>query len=1620
MTTKRRTTWRRWLVRLAVGLVVLRLLLAMLLPWLVALAAGSAGLDVSWRSSSLSLHRLSLRFEDLVARDAEDADAPPLLSAQEIVIDLSARQLLGGDVVVVDAAVAGARIHVQRRADGSLRLPAAWQVKDAVEEVVAAEPDGEPVRFDLPLQVASARLHDLHLAFEDLHAEPARTERLAVDVDVADLGHPDRSGQVSVRLHSPGWFDEFWLHATVTTAAERLALTWRGAVRGVAPDTLPMPPAMRPVWRPVHTLGVDVEGELRASRHPLYPHRTIVGGHGSVTAIADGHPLAAVELRAEDSAHTETGHRLPFAVAIHGDTLVDSLRLANGRIDVSEARTTVACEVVCTGLSLRFLAPWLRDLGIVLPADGIEASARVQADVVTATGTPSWEIRIDDGRVAHGDQRVTLPLLHLVDLRHTDDRLAIESVTVLGPDLALGKAADGTVSVAGVQFLANPGTPAAATSAAPAPPAPATTPFAWPRLSLRSFDWRGITLAFTDASLATPATLRMTEGNVQATNLELGSAAAPGRIVATGMVPDAIGGLRAEVRLTPEPDALGAELQLRANDVTFGALAPWLAPAGLTPVLANARLQAMGSVRIAALPRGLVVDAALANLRLEDGGETLLSLRHVDGKSVTMAADGFDLGTWQVLDPFLAVHRDLDGSLTALGLRWAPPVPATPAAATAAPQTPPPAPTSPEPLPTAPARLAHGELGLRGAVVRFTDLRHPRAFALSLGLDVAIGADAGRGEAVTHDTTLRLDEAIRALRVHGSFRREATRFHLDAEVDGSGIHGAGLDGLLPEHVRCTLADGAVRGRLQAEVATVAPFSLSVRAAGLQLRDGDTEVAAIDEVVLEVPTASADLVHVKSARLGGVRATLASTTDGLQVPALRLGTPVPPVVPLAPVATTTPPVPPLPLPPLRLDELDLHLERLVWRDRTVGDGLPVVTTCRLRLAEPWATAADPADSLPLRFTTTAAIDPFCREATIAAELAPFEMQPVAEFQVHATGIDTTRLAEVMPRLRDRIVGTADAAEFSCRVLATLDLRRRDVRRFDFSRAFGGELVVENVRLQQAGADPWLAAELVTIDARTIDPQTGDLLLRLVEVDAPALRAERTTAGLELLGVRLLAPARQPTSGPTEEAPAAPADPATTAAQTPTPTLPATAAPAPEFAIERLRVQGLRCDFVDSTTTPATRVPVREGDLVVQNLSSRALEQPRPIGFSLTASGGMVELERRVLRSSVVAGFLGSAAGAIAGNDDTHTMEQRPLVEEVRVVGQVALSPQPMGQVRTTVRALELTALRGLAKGGGVDVADGVVDLDITMDLRGEKGIGVLSRTTFTWLSLSEPPGGPISTYLRLPAPLDTVLFLLRNDADEHVIPVAVDVPSQGMGGGAIAGAIGEALARVLADAVASAAFRAAGALTGGALGAGAPAPLPTTAMSFQPGESIAASGTFDEVLAAVAADDELGLVLVHELGAGDLQRAAELANPPANVVAASLVELRRERDSTTFARNQLAAEVAALHAAGRMHEGRARHGELARIDARLGTLEQAVDAAQRMLAGENERTAARRTKLAAVAMAERRLAVVRGQLLARLGPDAASRIEVRRPRAVEAADTKAGGRVAVTVRRRTPP
>lgn len=1596
-----RRRWRRRLVWCVALAVAARVSLSMLLPWLADLGAGTVGLSIGWRSASLSLLGLSLHLEDVVVADRENPHEPALLVAQELTADVSAWQLLHGEFGVVDVALSGCTVQMKRRADGSLSLPRGLQPGPAAPratpdpEVAPAAP--KPLRFELPFQVASARVHDLRVLMHDEAGATPRDIDLTLDVDVVDLGRRGVPGHLLVRATAPGLFDQLRLQATAAAAENRASLQWQLALNGARLAAFDLPATARAALGDATTAGIELAGSASAEAGPAAGDPVALQAELQAGVLLDAAERLHLRAAAGPAPFAAGRASLPFHAELHCAELVDRLRLADGRLDVAEHHLAAGARLDCSTLTLRQLEPWLAARGIEIAAAGLDATAKFAAELDDEQGT-RLGARLEDVVVRHGADQVALPKVELVDVRIGPGAIDVGALRIDGPGLAIAKRADGSLAVAGVSLRPARGAPAG--DVAPPPPAPAV-PQPPVAIHLGTFDWRGAEVHFTDETLPGAPALTLTGVTATGADLGFGSERAAGRASFSCRLPGIAETLRADVHVQPRPTGAATEVQCRADGLTARALEPWLAPRGVAPQWRNGALKLSATAEVGFADGGLQLDARVADVRLDDGDEALLGLRSAEVRGLRVSPAGLDLGEVRVDEPLLVVDRGA-ATLVVAGVRLEPP----PTASAAAPApTPPPAPAPA----SGDAALHHGALTVAGAELAWRDHRDGER-TVRLGVDVSLGAERGGGAPAPFEVHLRLPDAVPSLVLRGDLLRTGGALRCQGELEASGVRGAGLQPLLPPHVACDLVDGTLAARFAAEVHPAdAGVALDLQLDGLRLGDRGEELAAVDRLEVHAPSLGAALVHVEQCRIDGVRASCASVPGGFAAAGLRLhAVPAPTATPPAEPAPVAAPAarPPVALPALRVDRLELGLERLQWRDRTTAEGEPLQCSARVRLLEPWATRRDLPETPPAKFGVDAAAAPLLRSLHLDLEVAPFLLQPECHAALRAEGLDLAAAAAVVPSLAGRLGASTRDATLSARVHGALDLRRRDPRVFDFGKPFGGELHLEALELRDATSGGVLAG-LGSLDAeaRAIDPVHGDVLLKQVTIADVRGDVLRTADGLTVAGLVL------------RPSPAAPA--AAPATPPPAPTTPAGSA-GPEFAIDRLRVQGAVCRFRDTTTTPATDLPIADVDLEVQRFGTRTLREPEPFGFSLALRGGDVELPRRIVRSSVFAGVVGSATDLLTLRRDEHERERRPLFQDLLVQGQLQLFPLPKGNCRLELVGFEMPAIRGLAATGGVAIDDGQLDLSARADCRGAEGIDAGAGITFTWLSMTEPPNGPISTYLKLPAPLATVLFLLRNDADEQRLPVRLHLPAQGVAASAVAEAAIEAVALAIGDAVTRSPLRAASAVTG-LLGLGGSrtdlADL-VVALDGPAGSADLDLVPLDDLLEKTAHDPEVKFVLTHELGQADFERARALANPPKPVVRAAVDRLRERRAELGARRRELATDLAARYAAAR-HDAVAAQERLATLDDELAGVERALDEALALLDDDSGRTAARLARRAAIELGEQRLARVREQLAAHLPGDAAGRIELRPARGIPAADVPEGGRIVVVPRRRAP-
>lgn len=1675
--TPRRRPRRRWLRRLAwmLGLgLAARLLLQLLLPWLLQWGVAGLGLHAEYRSLSLSLLTLDLRLDGLVVR-AQDAPGttPPLLSVDHVAVDVSLRALLDGTLRVEDLTVAGLSIAVERDASGRLVLPAALSGGDTTASEPQAEPSAaspdQQVRFKLPVQIRTTRLADVRLSVRD-PALPAPGELLVVgDLHAREIGTGEQPGAIELRLMSPQCLDLLHLQAQVLATDARGGIDCSLDVRGFRPDAVAawlLAAGLRPM---ATRYDLHIGSTLQARRHATEPDTAALDATLEAAIQADAETVLRLEQLRLSSAGLRPGRpplptelgvqalelswpprgslaegelplhvllpelqvgptavdgnrtTVPFAAKLALPELLGALALRQGRIELAGAEGSLQCELDGGDITLSRLRPHLAQAGMESTFTEGRTTGSLRATLRRpATGETRIDATLRDLVIADGERSFALPLVQLDELVLAADgnRLDARSLVIEGPKAMLSRDAGRVLSTVGFRLAAPETPPRPATAPPRAAPrtttGPGTSPTSPFGARLRELRWHGAEIHLVDESVQPNATLMLQQLDIEGRDLGFGPGSSdPGTLELTARVPDLVEELRILTTLTPRPDGASASLELDARELTLVAVRSYLAQLGLEPRLERGMLSLRAEASVQRRDDQLHAAAAVRDVLLQDDEEVLLHCDRIEVAELVASPRGLDLGRIRVLQPMLALQRCSTG-LQVLGCR---PL-VTPLADPGSDADP--APDRRTTEPTAPSArsqataLRLGGLQVQQARLRWRDEALPAVAPADLTADVQLAATiVGSGaEPAEFTVALQSIDCIDALQLRGTLRADPGAFAVDVTLDGSGLRSGPLFRYLPPGIEVLLQDGQLRGMASVQTGPVEGGArLRAEVRELSLRDGEREWLSIPQVLVDLPRIAADgaAVDIAAIRIADLRGVCERQGDALSLLGLRLG-PGGGDVPQRDAPAARPQPAPLVLPQLQIQELDLRLAEWAFVDRTTPDAMPLRLSTSLQLEQPWLVDAnDLANAPPAKLLLRGSADPLCREIELDLGVRPFAVEPHLEVTAALRGIDTTTLTRIVPELQSRLAGGATNDHLTARIEVDLKKRRRRLDEFDLHTPFGADIVVSDLALRDGpDGQVWCGIDGIEIDVRSFDPPTGTVHVRELELRNPQLRLEQTATGLRFAGLTLLRQPEEPAANPAIEPPAESqrAD-----------------APTFDFSADQILVQDLDLRYVDQTTTPPTVLPVEGLDLAVQGFSTRVLREALPFSFSASVRGGLIELDRRLVHSSVFTGILSSTAKIVTGGQPRR--EQRPLFDELAVQGQLQVFPIPLGNVRASLRGFELPALHGLAQPSGVVIGDGLADLGVDVAMLPGNRTEVELRSVFTWLSLSEPPGGPISTYLRLPAPLDTVLFLLRNENDEQRIQLRFAVDSGRIGAGAIGNAAAEAFALLVADAVYKAPLRATSVVTGllGLFGlGGSPENLADriTAVEFPAGS--AALPELDTQATALVdlavSDPQITLVLTHELGVRDLESLAPRVNPGPPDVLAHALHLRDVRAGLVAERDRLAGIVRGLFTTGQTIDANRTLKELQGLDRRLGELEQAWIETLRRLRPGTTRAGDRNTRQAGIELAALRLEALRTALLRRLGPQRAGQLDVRPARFAQNADTSGPGRVIVAPRRRT--
>ncbi|MBK9383560.1 MAG: DUF748 domain-containing protein [Planctomycetes bacterium] len=1212
-----------------------------------------------------------------------------------------------------------------------------------------------------------------------------------------------------------------------------------------------------------------------------------------------------------------------------------------------------------------------------------------------------------------------------------------------------------------------------ATEPAPPSPAPNAAAALAPTLRLAELELGGIALELRDAHgelwpLELGLRGRALAFAPEATQREAGSFELAARCAQT------LEELSVRTKLHASPDRLEATTELRSRGIDLQRLEPYLRQLGVVGELRAGTAQAELVARFERRGETLAGGLALREIALSDGERQWLGVKSIEGRDLELAPTRVTLGTWEIVEPRARVELRRDGSTALLGLALGAPEQSAPssAAPSAAPselvaptaEVPAPptaAPSMPTPV-AAPLELALLGFALRGAELVLVDQRGEEFVELPVQLDAELGAltiGAQRGSSpLAIDLRNRPGES--ALQVRGEVGASHDGADFKLGIEGRAMDLRRLAAFLPPELEPRTSNGELRAKLRGELArdpATQQLSLEVEAQDLRWAEAGAEHPWLGLQSLEAQlarTASGDL-EIDRVRCTGVEALVEHERGIYRALGFQL---VPPVAP--PEVAEAAPLEAAPesaialasdapapeseavrlrpaaarYPRVRVRELLVEVVALRWIDRAaedqVGRGELALS---LRNAAPIdCLGASYAERPPIELHLDGRAVPGIAKIGLELEANPFALRPHAQLALKVQGIDAPALRQAAPVLleslrAEKLVG----ASLEGALETELSLTRRSPLDFDLGRRFGLLVELKRFALRDASGAVLAGVEEWLVEAPRIDLKRGNVVIRRCDLTRPEVHVVRTERGLEAAGWVVETPSAEASAAPATSAPTHAAPPAATslaASSTPPPSMPAAAEPsspaAPGLVVELDDLQILDgvASLRDERVSPPLLVPLHSIDLSVQNLTSAPTPDSLPVGLQFSALAGDVEVPKRAAAGPIpgigfVTGMIGGLAESVTGSGKIER-EPRPLFQELRAEALLTPTWPPRGHLELELAGFELAALTATAKQSAVDLSDGVLDASVrtVVDPRGSaRGRNLFY---FTHLDIDEPANGPIQRYLKLPAPLNVIVFAVTDDTGAVRIPVDFD---QNLGSemtqGEVLGIAIDSLARTLQHALERSAFRVVGFVTdfGDSVLGGLPLigsvwawlfsdqvpeeELKPIELRFAPGDTYLSEesrAALTEMIARLRRHPKMDVVIEHLSGREDVARAQLLGSPSREDMLALDARLASEMELTSRARDVLLAQAEAAIKEGRATDAAAARRELRLRDDRIGELLQAKRALVEALGKNRGAQIERRTRTVQTEFGRARGELVKAALLAS-ARDLEARVRVPRPR-----------------------
>ncbi len=1284
--------------------------------------------------------------------------------------------------------------------------------------------------------------------------------------------------------------------------------------------------------------------------------------------------------------------------------IIERLRVA-GQADLKPLDKSLDLQITADGIDPTALTPYLEPLGITSTLKKGQLTSHLQVDLHHGPDQAPLVANLTLDKVIYQDEQELFGLdtlaVHGLNLNPKAKHLKIDQVEIAGQRLAMTRDKTGNLRVLGFTFpiekaprIPSGPKPEASTNptvAGPPPsanePAPPVLPY---HLELGQLIWKNNSITLTDetAVLADGNAISFNGGfDLSLKHIDIdftadANASSPGELEFNGRLPGILESASLTGSVSMEQPDLVFDTQLTATGVQGHKLAWYLKPLGVEPRFESGDLKATLSGRVHPQDTGLQLNASLRDVQFEDAGAPLFSVRSVDINDMSMAPDSVQVQTLRISQPRLTVQRTQDKVLIVAGIHPLPSDAADPSGAKA-------------------LRLDH--LSIQDSWIDWIDHAiKPTAIAVGIKSQVtlehfAVGTESLQPANI--DMTVSIPGLMQEAQALGQIRLDPNHQHINLAVKANGIHSEFVDRYLPDSLKLVLKDGRFSTRIRANqtIDVNGLHQADLVISDLNYQDGPNTPPLLTWDRAETQLSFTDpctAVVVDTIALSGFAAQITRSEQGvLELGGLGFRTAVESPVQTelvaptsgnepnkpAPVTIALPDSTPRTFPDITVKQVDLAFDQITYQDQSRPEADPIVVDhLTLTNREPLQLLGqDPQSNPPLLLDINGAIQPLVETVAIDVNMAPFAPDPLMHIDLDINGITGPGLCAIAPELTEVLDGNdLDRGRLTGQFDLGLKLTRRHALDFKADRPFGINLDVRDLQFSNGDANNvLLGLDELHVEAPHIFLPQQRYQVKRIEILQPQLRIQKQADQLNILDLLVKIPEKTVTTEPNDVN-----APTTSVAQV-TPVTDANT-PGVELRLDQLVISGLDLSYTDTDVQPPTVIPLKGLDFEMNGFTTETLEKPKPLRFNLILTAGKVDLP----------------SGTKSDPNRITALPQGQLFQEISATGRLMQGPQPTGWIKGGVSGLELRGLAGMAAQEEIVIKNGVLDMGLDVRLKDNGRAATAAQWVLSDLSISESERGFLSKLFKLPAPLPTVLFILKDGQGAIRIPTRFSVPKDGLSQGQIVTAATGAAGAVIARAVAQSPTRMLK-LTTGLLG-GSDKESSTTfdpvILPFDDGR-IALSTVqrirLEDLFKQLAKDKKLQLTLRHQIGAGDIQQAEALVNPSEQDKLALIERLTHTKTNLLQQRRHLLNEAQATYANGGMAETFQAREALNAINTQLGRIEQSLDQILEMMRPGTDYAAQRRTRQAAIAMGKARLMALYSRFLAQ---ELSDRVKIAQP------------------------